>query len=102
MAEDEEPEFSAQLICVVSNAELDRLIAELGTHPLAQWEVRFNPQADGSLVVRCIQVLDSHSAGGTVRLQPHARLITIRKLDASGHEGTLDIIKSASVGSSPA
>jgi hypothetical protein len=36
------------------------------------------------------------------RRRQHARLIPIRELDACGHEGTLDIVKSASVGSSPA
>ena len=30
MAEDEEPEFRATLICKMTNAELDRLIPELG------------------------------------------------------------------------
>jgi hypothetical protein len=40
MAQDEEPEFSATLICDGSNAELDRLIVELGRHPLAEGELR--------------------------------------------------------------
>jgi hypothetical protein len=42
MAEDEEPELSTQLNAslVISNAELDRLIADLRTHPLAQGELR--------------------------------------------------------------
>jgi len=40
MAEDQESEFSAQLIGNISNAELDRLIAELGRHPLAEGELR--------------------------------------------------------------
>jgi hypothetical protein len=39
MAEDEELELSAQPIAMISNAELDRLIAELGTHPLAEGEL---------------------------------------------------------------
>jgi hypothetical protein len=37
MVEDEEPEFRA---AVISDAELDRLIAHLGTNPLAEAEVR--------------------------------------------------------------
>jgi hypothetical protein len=40
MAKDEEPEFSAQLIGNISDAELDRLIAELGKHPVAEGELR--------------------------------------------------------------
>jgi hypothetical protein len=37
MAEGEEPEFSAPLICDSLNAKLDRLIAELGKmHSLAR------------------------------------------------------------------
>ena len=37
VVEDEEPEFRA---AVISDAELDRLIAHLGTYPLAEAEVR--------------------------------------------------------------
>src|SRR4051812_16336541 len=55
-----------------------------------------------SLIVRCVQILDWHAAGRSLRLHLHARLVTIRELDASRFEGTLDIVKSASVGSSPA
>jgi hypothetical protein len=40
LAQDEEPEFSAQLTGNISNAELDRLIAKLGRHPLAEGELR--------------------------------------------------------------
>jgi hypothetical protein len=41
MAEDEETEFPAQLIApIISNAELDRLIVDLGTNPLAKGELR--------------------------------------------------------------
>ena len=41
MAEDEESGLPAQLIApIVSNAELDRLIADLGTDPLAKGELR--------------------------------------------------------------
>jgi hypothetical protein len=41
MAEDEESGLPAQLIApIVSNAELDRLIADLGRHPLAKGELR--------------------------------------------------------------
>jgi hypothetical protein len=40
MAEDEEPELSMQLNALVSNAELDGLIADIGTHPLAKEELR--------------------------------------------------------------
>ena len=40
MVEDQEPELSAQLISNISNAELDRLITELGRHPLAERELR--------------------------------------------------------------
>jgi len=40
MAEDEEPEFSAQVTGNVSNAELDRIIAGFRTHPLTQGELR--------------------------------------------------------------
>jgi hypothetical protein len=41
MAEDEEPEIPAQLIApIISNAELDRLIADLETNPLAKGELR--------------------------------------------------------------
>ena len=41
MAEDEEPELPAQLIApIISNAELDQLIADLGTNPLAKGELR--------------------------------------------------------------
>jgi hypothetical protein len=40
MAQDEEPQFSADLTVLISNAELDRLIAELATHPLAEGEAR--------------------------------------------------------------
>jgi hypothetical protein len=36
MAQDEESELST----VISNAQLDRLIGELGKHPLAEGEVR--------------------------------------------------------------
>ena len=45
MAQDEEPQFSADLTVLISNAELDRLIAELATHPLAEGEAR--PVAGG-------------------------------------------------------
>jgi hypothetical protein len=35
------PELSAQLVApIISNAELDRLIADLGTNPLAKGELR--------------------------------------------------------------
>jgi hypothetical protein len=37
MAENEEPEFRA---AVISDAELDRFIADLGAHPLALDELR--------------------------------------------------------------
>ena len=41
MAEDEEPEIAAQLIApIITNAELDQLIADLGTNPLAKGELR--------------------------------------------------------------
>jgi hypothetical protein len=40
MVEDEKPRFSAQLNGLLSNAELDGLMAELGTHPLAAGELR--------------------------------------------------------------
>ena len=41
MAEDEEPEVSnAAEFAMISNAELDRLIAELGRHLLAEGELR--------------------------------------------------------------
>jgi hypothetical protein len=41
MAEDEEPELPPQLIApIISNAELDRLIADLGTNPLAKGELQ--------------------------------------------------------------
>jgi hypothetical protein len=41
MAEDEEPEVPAQLIApIISNAELDRLIADLRTNLLAKQELR--------------------------------------------------------------
>jgi hypothetical protein len=41
MAQDEEPELPAQLIApIISNAELDQLIAGLGTNPLAERELR--------------------------------------------------------------
>ena len=41
MAEDEEPEVSsAAEFPMISNAELDQLIAELGRHPLAKGELR--------------------------------------------------------------
>jgi hypothetical protein len=41
VAEDEEPELPAQLIApVISNAELDRLIADLEANPLAKGELR--------------------------------------------------------------
>ena len=36
MAENEEPGFSAQLNALISNAELDRLIADRGTNALAK------------------------------------------------------------------
>jgi hypothetical protein len=48
MAQDEEPQFSADLTVLISNAELDRLIAELATHPLAEGEAR--PVAGGVYV----------------------------------------------------
>jgi hypothetical protein len=40
MAENEEPELSTQLHALISNADLDRLIADLRTHPLAKGELR--------------------------------------------------------------
>jgi hypothetical protein len=40
MAQDEEPEFSAGVIGNISNAELDRFVAELRMHPLAEGELR--------------------------------------------------------------
>jgi hypothetical protein len=40
MAENEEPELSTQLIAMISNAQLGRLIAEFRRHPLAEGEVR--------------------------------------------------------------
>jgi hypothetical protein len=40
LAEDEETELSTQLTGNISNAELDRVIAEFRTHPLTQWELR--------------------------------------------------------------
>jgi hypothetical protein len=40
MAEDQEPELPAQLSALISNAELDRLIADLETNPLAKGELR--------------------------------------------------------------
>jgi hypothetical protein len=36
----EEPELPTPLIAIISNAELDRLIAELGRHPLTKGELR--------------------------------------------------------------
>jgi hypothetical protein len=35
MAENEEPAFPADLTVLISNAELDRLLAELGAQPRA-------------------------------------------------------------------
>ena len=49
MAEDQEPELSAQLDALISNAQLDRFIAELGRHPLAEGEVR---EVDGMRLLR--------------------------------------------------
>jgi hypothetical protein len=41
MAEDEEPEFPAQVSApIILNAELDQLIGDLGTNPLAKGELR--------------------------------------------------------------
>jgi hypothetical protein len=40
MAEDEEPEFSADLTVLISNAELDRFIAEIRAQPLSEGELR--------------------------------------------------------------
>jgi hypothetical protein len=58
MAEDEEPKASAQLSAlIISNAERDRLIAELGAQPLAEGEVR--PVAEGV----CVSLSQSQPAG---------------------------------------
>ena len=40
MAQDQEPGLNAAEFTMISNAELDRLIAELGRHPLAEGELR--------------------------------------------------------------
>jgi hypothetical protein len=48
MAEDEEPEFSADLTVLISNAELDRFIAEIRAQPLSEGELR--PVAEGVYV----------------------------------------------------
>ena len=49
MAEDEEPELPPQLIApIISNAELDRLIADLGANPPRGRRIR--PVAEGVYV----------------------------------------------------
>ena len=48
MAEDEEPEFSADLTVLISNAKFDRFIAEIRAQPLAEGELR--PVAEGVYV----------------------------------------------------
>jgi hypothetical protein len=40
VAEDQEPEFRAAVNALLSNDQLDGLIAELGRHPLAEGELR--------------------------------------------------------------
>jgi hypothetical protein len=53
------------------------------------------------LVVRRVQILDEHAAT-RLGFATHAGLIAVRELDTSGFEGTLNIVKSASVRGSPA
>src|SRR6476469_7510679 len=49
MVEDEEPGFSAQLTGDISNAEIDRLIANFRTHPLAESELQKSKKVSLSL-----------------------------------------------------
>jgi hypothetical protein len=58
MVEDEEPEFRA---AVIFDAELDRLIAHLGTNPLAEAEVRLVAEAEVRLVAEGVYVSLSQS-----------------------------------------
>jgi hypothetical protein len=85
MAENEEPELSTQLIAMISNAQLGRLIAEFRRHPLAEGEVREVEGMTGVYVSLSKSQPESFclSSGGRMyfffRMAPDNSLIRSRK-----------------------
>jgi hypothetical protein len=92
MAEDEEPNFERR---VISDAELDRFLADLGAHPLAELELRqLTERVYVSLSPRRVRVSIMPSAlaraGACTSSSgepPDARLKRLQAPSSGGREG---------------